>query len=162
MAKYSTGGVGGESSDACELCGAEERQLRTATVAGARLEVCDDCARHGDEESSTDDTAEERKRRKRAAQNVARLGDAQKVETDWVEKTDYDDDQLPYLVSGYGDRVETARQEIGLQPDELAAELGIEQADLLAVEQGRAPRAGVGGSVIRALEERLNVELVDE
>ncbi len=162
MAKYSTGGVGGESSDACELCGAEGRQLRTATVAGARLELCDDCARHGDEESSTDDTAEERKRRKRAAQNVARLGDAQKVETDWVEKTDYDDDQLPYLVSGYGDRVETARQEIGLQPDELAAELGIEQADLLAVEQGRAPRAGVGGSVIRALEERLNVELVDE
>jgi len=30
------------------------------------------------------------------------------------------------------------------------------------VEDGRAATAGVGGSVVRALEERLGVEIVDE
>ena len=35
-------------------------------------------------------------------------------------------------------------------------------ADLDAVEQGRATRAGVGGSLIRRLEERLGIDLVDE
>ena len=49
MAKYSTGGVGGDSGGACELCGAEGRELRTATVAGARLEVCEECAHHGED-----------------------------------------------------------------------------------------------------------------
>ena len=55
-----------------------------------------------------------------------------------------------------------ARQEVGLQPDELAAELGVAEDDLVAVEQGRAARANVGGSVIKALEERLGVDLAEE
>jgi hypothetical protein len=33
---------------------------------------------------------------------------------------------------------------------------------VLAVEQGRATRARVGGSVVRAIEERLGVDVVDE
>jgi len=33
---------------------------------------------------------------------------------------------------------------------------------VFAVEDGRAATAGVGGSVVRALEERLDVEIVDE
>ena len=81
----------------------------------------------------------------------------------WEEHgTNYERDRLPYLVSGYGERVEAARQEEGLQLAELADELDVEENDLLAIEQGRATKAGVGGSVVRALEERLDVTLVSE
>jgi ribosome-binding protein aMBF1 (putative translation factor) len=167
MAKYSTGGAGGGASDSCELCGAEDRDLRTATVAGARLQVCGECARHGEDDEQRgggggDD--DERERRQRAARNTAKLNDAHAGDSEhWEEEgTDYDDDPLPYLVRGYGERLEAARQEAGLQTAELAGELGVDEADVLAVEQGRATRAGVGGSLISALEERLNVELAEE
>ena len=166
MAKYSTGGVGGDSSGACELCGAENRSLETARVAGAELEVCGECARHGDDSGGGsgggDDADEERSRRKKAAQNTARIDDARTVDTDFEEGTDYEDDPLPYLVSGYGELVEDARQDVGLQADELAAELDVDEDDVVAVEQGRAARANVGGSVIEALEDRLGVELAEE
>jgi ribosome-binding protein aMBF1 (putative translation factor) len=170
MAKYSTGGVGGDSSGACELCGAEDRSLETATVAGAELQVCSECARHGEESnsggsggaSSGGDGREETNRRKKAAQNMAKLDDAQKVDSDWQEETEYEEDPLPYLVRGYGDRVEQARQDAGLQTDELAEELGVDEEDVVAVEQGRAARAGVGGSLIEALEEELGIELAEE
>jgi ribosome-binding protein aMBF1 (putative translation factor) len=168
MAKYSTGGVGSDSGGSCELCGAEGRDLRTATIAGARLQVCGECARHAEdaEPSRTrdDESGDERDRRRRAARNAARLDDARKGNPKrWEEGgTDYDEDPLPYLVRGYGERLEEARQGAGLQADELAAEMGVDEADILAVEQGRANRAGIGGSLITALEERLNVELAEE
>ena len=163
MAKYSTGGIGGDSGGSCELCGKETSDLRTANVAGAQLDVCGECARH-DENSSpqNDGRSEDRDRRRRAAQNAARVDDARKGNPEHWEKsgTDYEDDPLPYLVSGYGERLEAARQEAGLQPAELAGELGVTEADVVAVEQGRATRAGIGGSLIRDLEERLNVQLI--
>jgi len=159
MAKYSTGGVGGDSGDACELCGAEGRSLETATVAGAQLEVCGECAEHGESDSRGDDR--ERERRRKAAQNAAKLDDARSVETDWEQGTDYEDDPLPYLVRGYGDRVEAARQTAGLRVDELAADAGIDEDDLVAIEQGRAARANVGGAAIEALEACLGIELAE-
>lgn len=177
MAKYSTGsGGGGDAGDACELCGKETGDLRRANVAGANLLVCGSCAPHGDQPGgrrggsstdatdATDDSAFEGNRKKRAAQRTARLYDKQKGDpSHWEEEgTNYEKDRLPYLVTGYGDRAEEARQAEGLQLAELATELDVEEADLLAVEQGRASRAGVGGSVIRALEKRLDVRLVDE
>jgi ribosome-binding protein aMBF1 (putative translation factor) len=78
------------------------------------------------------------------------------------EGTNYEKDRLPYLVSDYGETVASARQEAGLTVADLAAELDVEESDIDAVEQGRATRAGVGGSVVRALEQRLDVTLVDE
>jgi len=167
MAKYSTGGVGGDASDVCELCGADGRSLETATVAGAELEVCGECARHGENDGGAgaggdgdDDRGQERRRN--AARNAARMDDARSVDTDFEEGTDYEDDPLPYLAAGYGETVAAARQEVGLQLDELAAELSVAEDDLVAVEQGRAARANVGGSVIEALEGRLDVDLAEE
>jgi ribosome-binding protein aMBF1 (putative translation factor) len=170
MAKYSTGGGGGsDDGDSCELCGRSTSNLRRANVAGADLLVCGDCAPHGDnrresaQESSGDDDSE-RNRRKRAAQRTAKLYDKAKGDSKrWEEGgTNYEKDRLPYLVSGYGDVVESARREAGLTAAELAAELDVEESAVLAVEQGRATRANVGGSLIRALEQRLDVALVDE
>jgi len=171
MAKYSTGGVGGDSSGACELCGADDRSLETASVAGATLEVCSECAQHGDggggggsggDGAASQGGRSEQDRRTKAAQNAARLNDSLRTTTDWQEDTEYEEDQLPYLVTDYGDLVEQARQDAGLQTDELAAELDVDEVDVVAVEQGRAARANVGGSVVEALEDRLGVELIDE
>ena len=179
MTKYSTGSDrGGGDGDACELCGRETANLERATVAGASLLVCSDCAPHGDtggrgggsgggggsDASGSRTDADEPNRRKRAARNTARIYDASRGNTKRWERegTDYEEDRLPYLVSGYGDRVEAARQDAGLTVEELAADLEADADDILALEQGRATRAGVGGSLVRAVEERLDVELVDE
>jgi ribosome-binding protein aMBF1 (putative translation factor) len=178
MTKYSTGSDrGGGDGDACELCGRETAKLQRATVAGAKLLVCSDCAPHGDSggrggtgsESSSGASSgsrgdDEPSRKKRAAQNTARIYDASRGNTKrWEQEgTDYEEDRLPYLVSGYGDRVEAARQDAGLTVEELAAELEADEDDVLALEQGRATRAGLGGSLVRAVEERLGIDLVDE
>lgn len=167
MAKYSTGGVGSDSSGSCELCGAEGESLQTANVAGAQLQVCSECAQHGDKGDSSgsggdDSSREETNRRRKAAQNMAKLDDARKADTGWQEETEYEDDPLPYLVRNYGTVVEEARQDAGLQIDELAEELDADAADIVAVEQGRAARAGIAGSLIEALEDELGIELVDE
>jgi ribosome-binding protein aMBF1 (putative translation factor) len=166
MAKYSTGSSGGGAGESCELCGASGVDLHSANVAGAQLEVCSDCAEHDDNAKTTSaspsssDGQDERDRRKRAAQNTARMHDAgQGDASHWEEGADYDDDQLPYLVTDYGQRLTEARQDEGFQLSELAEELDIDEADLLAVEQGRATQANVGGSVIVTLEDFLDVEL---
>lgn len=161
MAKYSTGGGVG-SVDSCELCGASGVDTRSVNVAGAQLEVCSDCAQHDDAAKSTGGTGHDGNRKKRAAQNTARVHDAARGDSShWEGGADYDDDQLPYLVTDYDDRVTEARQQAGYQLEELANELGIDQSDLLALEQGRATQAGIGGSVVYDLEEFLDIDLVD-
>lgn len=185
MAKYSTGGGGGGGDgDACELCGKASSRLSKANVAGAKLLVCPDCSPHDDSRrdsssrggqrgrggqgssgsasSSGSDSSVDRK--KRAAQKQAEIYDANKGDSShWEQEgTNYERDRLPYLVSDYDDRVEAARQDAGFTVEELAAELGVDDEEYLAVEQGRAARAGVGGSVIREIEEELDLRLVDE
>ena len=165
MAKYSTGSGGGGAGDSCELCGAADVDLQSASVAGATLQVCNDCVQHGDRTPDTGSSEPDRdgeSRSKRAARNTARMHDAASGDSShWESGADYDDDQLPYLVSEYGNRLTEARQDAGYQIGELADELGIAEADLLALEQGRATQAGVGGSVVGALESFLEVELAE-
>jgi ribosome-binding protein aMBF1 (putative translation factor) len=162
MPKYSTGSGGVDSGDSCELCGASDVDLQTATVAGATLQVCNDCHQH-DDQTGDGDSETDRDRKRRAAQNTARVHDAtQGDSTHWESGADYDDDQLPYLRSDYDTLLTDARQSAGYQLEELAVELGIEEHDLLALEQGRAAQAGVGGSVVTRVEEYLDVELVEE
>lgn len=167
MAKYSTGGGSGDTGGSCELCGATNASLETVNIAGAELQVCASCARHRDDARGTtgggsSEQSDGPSREKRAAQNTARLHNAQQGDpSHWEDGADYDDDQLPYLVSDYGRRVTEARQDAGLQRGELADDLGIDEAEILAVEQGRATQAGIGGSVISVLEKRLDVELAD-
>jgi len=164
MPKYSTGDAGGGGGgQTCELCGSTADSLRSADVAGAELTVCPDCASSHDE-SPDSGPDEDQERKKQAARNTARALDrATGDSSHWEENgTDYERDQLPYLVSDYGERVVRARQDAGLQREELAEELGIDESDLLAVEQARATQASVGGSVVAALEEYLDVELSED
>jgi ribosome-binding protein aMBF1 (putative translation factor) len=167
MAKYSTGNTsGGGGGGACELCGKTTDSLTEANVAGAQLEVCSNCASHNDATKTTEERADdgersEQDRKRRAAQNTARMDDARTGDSShWEEEgTNYADDPLPYLVTDYGERVVAARQDAGLQREELADELDAPEKDVLAVEQNRANRAGVGGSLIDALEDHLDVTL---
>ncbi|ELZ03766.1 helix-turn-helix domain-containing protein [Natrialba aegyptia] len=173
MAKYSTGSSGGGGGTNCELCGAESDSLRRASVAGAELEVCPDCAPHDDaqktqrQQRSTRDTGNssdsrnEPSRKQKAAQNVAKANPVWDDDSEHWEQdgTNYDDDPLPYLVSDYGETLVDSRRDAGLQRSELADELDVPEKDLLAVEQGRATQAGIGGGLIEALEERLGVTL---
>lgn len=163
MAKYSTGSGGGGSGESCELCGAGGVETQSVNVAGAELEVCSDCAQHDDSATTSDDADRPDNRKKRAAQNAAKIHDAAKGDsTHWEEGgTDYDDDQLPYLRSGYDEILTDARQEAGYQLGELADELDIEENDLLALEQGRAVQANVGGSVVAVVEQFLDIDLVE-
>ncbi len=169
MTKYSTGSSGGSSEgSSCELCGEATDSLELANVAGAKLHVCTECAPHDDaqthSQSRSDVSATETSRRQRTAQNQAQMYDQVTGDsTHWEEGgTEYESDQLPYLVSDYGKQAESARQQAGLTVEELATELGIEKAEIMAVEQGRATRAGIGGTVIRTLESRLSVTLRQE
>jgi len=166
MAKYSTGdSSGGGDGGSCELCGKTSDSLTQANVAGAQLSVCSSCASSHDDASADEQRArdgdDEVNRRKRAAQNTAKLNDARKGDSShWEDEgTNYADDPLPYLVSDYGERVVEARQEAGLQREELADELEVPEKKLLAVEQSRANRAGVGGSLVESIEDRLDVTL---
>lgn len=171
MAKYSTGNSSSSGGDACELCGAETSNLRTANVAGAELQVCSNCASHGETKRTEKrrtgggggGNLSEQERKRRAAQNAARMSDRAKGSTKhWEEEgTHYDDDPLPYLVKGYGGQVTAAREEAELTTAELADELDIREKDLQAVEAGRASSQDVGGSVIEALEERFDLRLAE-
>jgi len=181
MAKYSTGDSGGGGDgDSCELCGTASSRLSKANVEGAVLLVCPDCAPHDDNRKTTSDengssggsssgssggsSDGPTDRKKRAAQRQAQVYDAAKGDsTHWEEEgTNYEGDRLPYLVSDYGDRVSDAREDAGRSIADLAAELDVEEAALEAIEDGRATRAGVGGSAVRALEDEFDIDLVDE
>jgi len=164
MAKYSTGSGGDSAGGSCELCGADGGDTQTANVAGATLQLCSDCAKnHGeDDRGPADSDSDDRDRKRRAAQNTAKMQDSSTADAShWEDGADYDGDQLPYLVSDYGSRVTEARQDRGLQTGELADELDIPEDDILAVEQGRATQANVGGSTISAIESFLDIELAD-
>lgn len=168
MAKYSTGGTSsGGGGDSCELCGKASDNLRLANVAGAQLEVCASCAPHDDASRKSDSNdgndGGEPDRKRRAVRNAAKANDVWSGDSSrWEEEgTDYEEDRLPYLVSDYGERLVQARQDAGLQREELASELDVPEKDVLAVEQGRATQAGVGGSLIEALEDRLDVTLAE-
>jgi len=184
MAKYSTGGSGGGGDgDACELCGESSERLREAEVAGASLLVCQSCAPHDDAArrggggagsgsdsrggnttgggSTSQGSGGHDAGPPTGTSGTSELWDSDTSEWE-KEGTDYESDPLPYLVPNYGSAVTEARQDAGLQLEELAGELGVDEDDLLAIEQGRAARAGVGGSLVHELEDRLGVEITEE
>lgn len=175
MAKYSTGGISSDDSGSCELCGAERTTLHTEQVAGAMLAVCPDCRtrhaetdtpvadhghdEHGQERGTRD--PDELDRQQRAVRNTARMDDARAGGTDWVDGAEYEGDPLPYLVRGYDTRLANARAAADLGTADLAEELDAAERDIVAIEEGRATSAGVGGSLITAIESRLDITLTE-
>lgn len=177
MPKYSTGGGGGTSNgETCELCGAPAETLSEAIIAGARLSVCTDCTSHDEQRSMRKDEGErtannsvsQTNRTFRSGQGIrsdSRQGTSPLWDSDtnhWEEGgINYDSDQLPYLVSDYGDRVQTARERQGLTREEVAEETDIATQDLLLIEQGKASTSTIGDTAINALEAYFDVTLTE-
>lgn len=113
------------------------------------------------EHTQTDDESDSRK--KRAAQKQAEVYDAATGDsTHWEEEgTNYEADQLPHLVSDYNERVGSARKAAELSIEELAQRLELNPADIEAVEEANALQADVGGSVVHALEDEFDIEIID-
>lgn len=173
MPKYSTGGSarGGPSGDAtaCELCGNESSSLQDANIAGAQLSVCSECSPHNDSDTSSDDGENgrddeaESDRKRKAIQNAAQHSDYLNKDTSrWEnEGANYNDDQLPYLMEGYAETLQTARREVNLTHDELAEEIGATGQDIELMESGQIRSTSIGGSTIAALEQFLGIQLSD-
>lgn len=167
MPKYSTGGtVASGSGTACELCGSDSSSLSEASVAGAQLMVCESCSdldeskTSGDDESSRSGSDRSREVVEKSTDSNASMWDGDT--TRWEDNgAGYEDDQLPYLVSGSGEIVKEARMDADMTVDELARKLGVNEMVILAVERGKTAQEGVNGSVISGLEAELDVELVD-
>lgn len=176
MTKYSTGnsaGTGDETS--CELCGEITDDLREVLIAGANLSVCSECRRHEEQDAPSPSPSSREKPSGSPGSNVEKsFTHPQERQEEssplWNSDTshweeggaNYDADPLPYLISGYGERVREARVAQGLTMEELARAVGITEKELFAVEQGNAATMGVGGSVIGALEDFLEIELAEE
>lgn len=168
MAKYSTGGGSGTGEgDACELCGDPTDNLTDATIAGARLAVCPSCRPHDDpgaDEGGTD-RAPTQSDASAPPDAPPSRGSSPLWDSDtshWEEGgTGYDSDPLPYLVPNYGERVRRAREAAGLSPADAAAEIGITEREIEAIEAGTAATSGIRGSAVSAVEETLDITLTE-
>jgi len=185
MAKYSTGGGGGgDDGDACEPLRARPQTSSGPRSPGrssssARTAAPDDAGnarrarrirwesgrkfrrKPGGASSESTGTGTEPEEGNRPQAGEDGLRDRRLKH--WEEGgTNYESDRLPYLVSGYGDDVAAARQRRRTHGRGAGRGIRRRRDDLFAVEDGRAATAGVGGSVVRALEERLGVDIVDE
>lgn len=170
MTKYSTGSSGqSDEGESCELCGKDSDELVTVSIAGAELAVCPSCRQHDENITSSGFDTGDREQRQEPTEFDSQTqgsGTSPLWDSDtsrWErEGANYDTDQLPYLVDGYGTIVQEERVSLGYTLDELADEVGVSQKDLFAIEQGNAATMGVGGQVIRELEAYLDIRLVAE
>lgn len=181
MPKYSIGD-GGHESGACEICGESADDLTDATISGADLRVCDDCATHGvrdqtdsspadqpasdsmptsaDPANQEDEPATQSPAHRNTGPDTSLLWDSDT--SHWEESgVNYERNRLPHLVPDYAECVRTARLAADLSPADLVDELAITEQELSAIEQGEAATAGIGGSIITMLEDSLEVTLTE-
>lgn len=148
----------------CELCGSEADYLHSASIEGASLEVCGDCAPSDDrkDESEGRDDSSENRTKDLINRHTPDTDDVM-PDSSWAEEgVGYDRDSLPYLVKNYGKRVTEARLEEDLSQEELADSIGVGVNIIRVIEQGTASRNDVGGSAIEKLEEELDITLRED
>lgn len=145
----------------CELCGEEADYLHSASIEGASLEVCGDCAPSDDRKNDSEPRDEESTNRTKEVINRATPdADDALPDSSWAEEgVGYDDDFLPYLVSDYGKIVTEARQEQDISQEELADAVNVGVNIIRVIEQGTASSNDVGGQTIQRLEDELDVTL---
>lgn len=179
MAKYSTGNAKSTSSSdvsegACELCGTDSDSLQTVKVSGATLQACSSCANHNDNATKQDGDDGERddsdpvgqtddNSKDRRTQHLSENGGYLNNDTSHWEQngTNYEDDQLPYLVSGYAKSVTDARKARDLSQGELAEEVDTREELIQAIETNSLRDAGVGGELLSRVETFLEIEIID-
>lgn len=164
MAKYSIDSDDSDEStestgDVCEMCGKETDSLEVAEVAGATLTVCADCSPDSSDSEGTRDEDEGN----RTADAIQRASENSATpDSSWAQDADYSDDQLPYLVDDYGEKIEAEREERELTQEELADKVGLGVAMLRVLENEQASRSNIGRSDIESVADFLDVEIIEE
>lgn len=175
MPKYSTGDSASQPSaeniTACELCGEESSSLHDATVAGAELTVCTDCNPHDDSTESGSSNSEpqdtvnsEPNDSPSATKSPVESGTYLNQDSShWEEEgTNYEDDPLPYMVSAYGEKLQSARRSHDVSHDELATTIGVTPHDIKEMEAGQIRESSIRGSEVAELEKQLEIQLSEE
>lgn len=174
MAKYSVDSNRDNDSDrseedrakggTCELCGNEADKLQSASIEGASLDVCSDCAPSDDREDNSEPRDEGSTNRKKEVINKAtKNADEALPDSSWAEEgVGYNEDSLPYLVKDYGKVVTNARQEEDMSQEDLADAIGVGVKIIRVIEQGQASSNDVGGQTIQLLEEELDITLEED
>lgn len=120
----------------CELCGAETASPRTAKIEGAELEVCEDCTDLGTEVQTADDSGTSTKYSTDSSSGTSSSstgsttgGGRSSGGSSGGSRRDMFD-EMDELVTDYGDRIRSAREERGLSQEDLGQEIN-EKASLI-------------------------------
>lgn len=137
------------------MCGVEKDHLVTAKIAGAELEVCDECSDLGTviDEGSPEETEEE------ASESDEEYEQEYEYDTSGESTTEGTNEFQPEveeLVYDYDERIQQARQEKGLTKEELGQKLNEKSSVITRLEQGRSLP---DENVRRKLEKELDIEL---
>lgn len=147
----------------CELCGTESDNLRKAKVAQAMLVVCPSCSPLDDaakDKSNGTRDEDETDRTKQVIQKAVQNAPPQ--DDSWVDETQYDNNQMPYLVDGYSEMIQEAREKQDLNQAQLADKAGVGVKALRLIESGQALRTDAGKDEIKRLEVVLEINLIEE
>jgi putative transcription factor len=128
--------MGGIDSPLCEMCGAEQPRLRSTSVEGTLLMLCDRCARFGTEV------------RRPAVRKVARPSPRRPAAL--PEESEYD------LALDFPDRIRKARESRGWKREELARKINEKLSIIEKLEKGKMRP---DDALISKLEKALGIRL---
>ncbi|MFA5797145.1 MAG: multiprotein bridging factor aMBF1 [Candidatus Woesearchaeota archaeon] len=119
----------------CELCGSKEAQFKTA-IEGTLMHVCSDCSKYGVVKSNTNVRVVVKEVRK-----------PQKSEP------------LYSFIPGYGSKVKTAREKLGLKQEEMAKRLNEKESLLHNIESEHLQPSI---ATAKKIERELHIKIVEE
>lgn len=168
MAKYSTNSSdSSEPDDSCQICGTEEGKLVTAKLEGTILTVCKDC--EPDAEHRDDVTHQKTKTDSKVPESSTADYDKYRPENsepntnpDWIEEVEYGNTKTPYLVSGYDEILENALEEQNISPEDISEETGVPTESVESLLEHNAMSDEIGRQEIEAVEEIVDIELIDK
>ncbi len=133
----------------CEMCGSDRGRLRKVRVEGTVMNVCDNCARFGEEISPPPQA----KSTQSAAPVAERLQERQRRATprDALESTEE-------LVDDYGERVRHGREKKGWTRENLADKVSEPVPTIAKIEAGQLHPSD---RAIKALQRELGIKLME-
>lgn len=171
MAKYSTGDSQDSQSEdeSCQICGKEDGKLVTAKLEGTILTVCKECepdAEHRDDitheptesnsppQTTTDSISKESERFRPTNSDPH-------TNPDWIEEVEYGNTRTPYLISDYDRILQDALESADMTPEAIHEEVGVPVDSIESLLNNAAMSDEVGRKEIEAVEEVLDIELID-
>lgn len=124
-----------DKMDECHICG--KAATTQAFIEGAKVPVCASCARYGKE------VAKPAQLRGRLPAAMAQAAPLKEV----------------FAVEGYGKKIRSAREALGLKPEELAAKVFITRNELVHLEE---EKIRPGEKTAKKLEKELDITLLQD